>query len=218
VLMIVPTGDAQSQMVARHQPVTLAAMEGLFRTEAGAPLVMFGQPDMGAQRLDNPLMVPRLLSLLTHRRFMAEVKGLDAFPEEDWPDNVPLLFYVYHIMVALGMIFVAVLGAACWLLFRRRLYASKPILWGLMLLLPFPYIANTAGWTTAELGRQPWVIYGLMRTADGMSPNVSSGNALFTLIGFMGMYAVLGILFLFLVRREIEHGPEPASASADARH
>jgi cytochrome d ubiquinol oxidase subunit I len=75
-------------------------------------------------------------------------------------------------------------------------------------MLPFPYIANTAGWLTAEVGRQPWVIYGLMRTSQGASMNVSSGNVMFTLIGFMGMYAVLSILFLFLVRREIEHGPE----------
>ena len=82
------------------------------------------------------------------------------------------------------------------------------MLWVLMLALPFPYIATTAGWMTAELGRQPWLVYGLMRTADGTSPRVSAGNGLFTLIGFMGLYVVLGVLFLFLVSREIDHGPE----------
>jgi cytochrome d ubiquinol oxidase subunit I len=88
------------------------------------------------------------------------------------------------------------------------------MLWVLMMSIPFPYIANTAGWITAEVGRQPWLIYGLMRTANGYSKNVSAGNGMFTLIGFMGMYTVLGILFLFLIRREIEHGPGTAPAHA----
>ncbi|MFZ0411212.1 MAG: cytochrome ubiquinol oxidase subunit I, partial [Candidatus Acidiferrales bacterium] len=95
-------------------------------------------------------------------------------------------------------------------LWRGRLYTSRTILWMLMLACPLPYIANTAGWITAEAGRQPWLIYGVMRTAAGVSPEVSAGNALFTLIGFMGLYLVLGILFLFLIYREIERGPEPA--------
>lgn len=83
--------------------------------------------------------------------------------------------------------------------------------WVLLLSLPFPYIANTAGWMTAELGRQPWLVYGLLRTEDGYSKTVSAGNGLFTLLGFMGMYTVLGLLFVFLVRREIEHGPTEAA-------
>src|SRR5262249_18310272 len=83
-----------------------------------------------------------------------------------------------------------------------------PLLWALMLAFPFPYIATTAGWMTAELGRQPWLVYGLMRTADGASPAVSSGNGLFSLIGFMGMYFVLGLLFLFLIAKEIDRGPQ----------
>lgn len=83
----------------------------------------------------------------------------------------------------------------------------------LLLMLPFPYIANTAGWITAELGRQPWLVFGLMRTADGYSKTVSAGNGIFTLLGFMGMYTMLGILFLFLVRQEVEQGPEAAATS-----
>ncbi len=212
LVQLFPTGDAQGKMVALHQPVTLAAMEGLFNTEQGAPLVIIGQPDMEKRRLDNPLYVPRLLSFLTYQRWRAEVKGLDAFPEENWPDNIPLLYYSYHVMVGLGTIFIAILVIAAWLLWKDKLYTSRPMLWVLMLSLPFPFIANTAGWITAEVGRQPWLIYGLMRTKDGISPQVSAGNTLFTLIGFMGMYAVLSLLFLFLVRREIEHGPAPAGA------
>ncbi|MCS6951604.1 MAG: cytochrome ubiquinol oxidase subunit I [Bryobacterales bacterium] len=216
VLMLYPTGDRQGANVARYQPVTLAAMEGLFQTQKGAPIALIGQPDMQKRRLDNPLLIPRMLSFLTYQRWQAEVKGLDAFPERDWPDNIPLLYYSYHIMVGLGTIFIAVSAIAVWKLRRGTLFESRPWLWVLLLMLPFPYIANTAGWFTAELGRQPWVIYGLMRTSEGASLHVSGGNALFTLIGFMGLYAVLSILFLALVCREIGHGPEPADAHAPA--
>ncbi len=210
LLLPFPTGDGQGKNIARYQPVTLAAMEGLFETTEGAPLAIVGQPDVAQRRLDNPLTVPRMLSFLTYQRWMAEVKGLDAFPENQWPDNIPLLYYSYHIMVGLGTIFIAVMAISAWKLWRGRLFESRPWLWILMLMLPFPFIANTAGWITAEVGRQPWVIYGLMRTSEGASFNVSSGNALFTLIGFMGVYTVLSILFLFLVYREVEHGPEAA--------
>ena len=110
-------------------------------------------------------------------------------------------------MVGLGTIFIAILALAGWMLWRGRLYQSRPLLWILMLAVPFPYIATTAGWTTAELGRQPWLVYGLIRTTQGSSQNVSAGNALFTLIGFMGLYLILGILFLFLVSREVARGP-----------
>jgi cytochrome d ubiquinol oxidase subunit I len=211
---IFPTGDAQGRMVAAHQPVTMAAMEGLYTTQKGAPIALVGQPDMQKQRLDNPLEVPRALSFLTYRRWMSEVKGLDAFQQKDWPDNIPLLYYAYHIMVGLGTIFIAVMLLAAWKLRKGTLYDSHGMLWVLMLLLPFPYIANTAGWMTAELGRQPWLIYGLMRTPEGVSAQVSSGSVWFTLLGFMGMYTVLSILFLFLVYRVIEKGPALEAGAA----
>jgi cytochrome d ubiquinol oxidase subunit I len=157
-----------------------------------------------------------MLSFLTYQRWEAEVKGLNDFPHQDWPDNVPLLYYSYHIMVGLGTIFIAISVLAGLLLWRRKLYDARWMLWVVMLSFPFPFIANTAGWLTAELGRQPWLVYGLMRTEQGLSPTVSAGNGLFTLLGFMGMYTVLGILFLFLVWREIEHGPgETLNGQAD---
>jgi cytochrome d ubiquinol oxidase subunit I len=208
VLLLFPTGDGQGKMIADHQPATLAAMEGLFETSIGAPLVLIGQPDTERMKLDNPLVIPGALSFLTYRRWTAQVKGLDAFPRELWPDNIPLLYYSYHIMVGLGTLFILVMTLAVFQLVRSRLYQTRWLLWILMLIFPFPYIATTAGWFTAELGRQPWLIYGLMRTAEGPSPRVSAGNGLFTLIGFMGIYALLAILFLFLIYREIEHGPE----------
>ena len=209
-----PLGDQQGRLVAEYQPVTLAAMEGLFHTQAGAPVVILGQPDMRAQTLDNELSVPRALSFLTYRRWQAVVRGLDDFPRQDLPDNIPLVYFAYHIMVGLGTIFIGIMVIATWLLWRGRLFQSRAMLWVLMLSLPFPYIANTAGWITAEVGRQPWLIYGLMRTEGGISQTVSSGNGTFTLLGFMGLYMVLGMLFLFLVGREIAHGPEPEAAAA----
>ena len=110
-------------------------------------------------------------------------------------------------MVGLGTIFVAIYALAAFMLYRGRLFEASPILWALMLLAPFPYIATIAGWMTAELGRQPWLVYGLMRTAVGSSPQVSVGNGLFTLLGFMGLYTVLAVLFLFLVYVEVQRGP-----------
>jgi cytochrome d ubiquinol oxidase subunit I len=106
-----------------------------------------------------------------------------------------------------------VMGCAAVLLWRGRLLDSRWMLWILMLAVPFPYIANTAGWLTAELGRQPWLVYGLMRTTEGSSRYVHAGNGLFTLLGFMGLYAVLAILFLFLVSREVALGPAGAHGS-----
>ena len=210
ILQLFPTGDGQGRMVTQHQPVTLAAMEALFEGQPGAPLVIIGQPDVPKRTIDNPVIIPKALSFLTYRRWSAAVPGLNQFPQRLWPQNIHLLYYSYHIMVGLGTIFIAIMVVSIFLLWRGTLFDARWMLWILLLSLPFPYIANTAGWMTAELGRQPWLVYGLMLTADGYSKNVSAGNGMFTLLGFMGMYTVLGILFLFLVWREIEIGPVAA--------
>jgi cytochrome d ubiquinol oxidase subunit I len=210
VFLAFPSGDGQGKNIAEKQPATLAAMEGLFQTQDGAPLVLIGQPDTQKRLLDNPIHVPKMLSFLTYNRWNAEVRGLDAFPQENWPDNIPFLYYSYHIMVGLGTIFIGILVIATALLWRKKLYHTRPVLWALLLSFPFPFIANTAGWMTAELGRQPWLVYGLQRTSEGTSTMVSAGNSLFTLLGFTGIYFVIGVFFLFLVIKEINHGPEGA--------
>jgi cytochrome bd ubiquinol oxidase subunit I len=209
MLLPFPTGDRQGKNVALNQPQTLAAMEGLFQSEEGAPMVLIGQPDMQKLRLDNPVEVPRVLSFLTYQRWKAKVQGLNDFPKDLWPENIPLLYYSYHIMVGLGTLLMPVMALAAFLLYRGQLFTCRPMLWALMLALPFPYIATIAGWLTAELGRQPWLVFGVMRTAQGASPYVSAGNGLFTLLGFLGLYALLSVLFLFMICREIYHGPEP---------
>jgi cytochrome d ubiquinol oxidase subunit I len=216
VLQVFPTGDMQGKYVAQVQPATIAAEEGLFRSEPDAPIVFLGQPDAATGRIDNPLALNGVLSFLIYGTTRAEVKGLDQFPRENWPDNIPLLFYSYHIMAGLGTYFLLITALSVFLLWRGTLYSTRWVLWFLMLSFPFPYIANTAGWMCAELGRQPWVVYGLLRTSEGYSNNVTAGNGLFTLLGFMGMYAVLSVLFVLLVYREIDHGPS-SQASVDVQ-
>lgn len=209
VLVAFPTGDMAAKNVVKYQPVTFAAMEGIFETEdGGSEIVLIGQPDMEKKKLDNKIAVPNILSFLTYQRWDAQIKGLNEFDEATHPTNVPALYYSYHIMAGLGTIFIAVMGIAVFLLWRKKLYESNWLLWILMFLIPFPYIANTAGWYTAEVGRQPWLVYNLMRMVDGVSPTVSSGNTLFTFLGFIGLYLLLGLLFLMLVIKIIRKGPE----------
>jgi len=207
VTQIFPTGDLHGRYIARHQPASMAAMEGLFRTEKGAPIVLMGQPDEQKQTIDNPLAVNDVLSFLIYGTTRAEVKGLDQFPRDEWPSPIPLLFYSYHIMAGLGTYFLAIMLLAALFLWLGKLFEARWLLWPLLLSLPFPYIANTAGWMTAEIGRQPWIVYGLIRTSEGYSKYVSSGNGLFTLLGFMGIYTLLSILFIVLVYNIIEKGP-----------
>ncbi len=214
-LVMGPTGDKQGRLLAEHQPVTLAAMEALWETTPGAPLIIIGQPNPETQKIDNPVYIPRALSFLVYRHWNSEVKGLNSFPRENWPGNIPLLYYSYHIMVGLGTIFLATLVIAGLLWWRGKLWNARWMLWVLLLSFPLPYIANTAGWMTTELGRQPWLVYGLMRTIDGYSKTVSAGNGWFTMLGFFGMYTVLSILFLFLIWRELDRGPEEAQPAAN---
>jgi cytochrome d ubiquinol oxidase subunit I len=207
-----PTGDLQAKLVARHQPAALAAMEGRFKSGPRATIHLIGQPNVAERRLDNPIGVPFVLSFLAFGRFDADVVGLNDIPQENWPTSIELLYYAFHVMVGLGTLFIGLMGLAALFRWRGWLERSRWLLWALMLAFPFPYIANTAGWMTAELGRQPWLVYGLLRTIDGASPTVHAGDTAFTLIGFSGLYFVLGLAFLFLIGREVSHGPEAAHA------
>ncbi len=149
IAQIFPTGDLHGKYMARHQPVAVAGMEGLFRSEKGAPIVLMGQPDVEAQRIDNPLAVNKVLSFLIYGTGAAEVKGLDEYPRDQWPSNLPLLFYSYHIMAGLGTYFAGLMVVAGFLLWRKKLYTERWILWPILLSFPLPYIANTAGWMTS---------------------------------------------------------------------
>jgi cytochrome bd ubiquinol oxidase subunit I len=204
-----PTGDLNSRSVVDYQPAKLAAMEGLLETEKGAPLAIIGMPDTVQGKLIDPVYVPGLLSFLAYGDTHAPVVGLNAYPREMWPP-VELTYYAYHIMVGLGTLFIAQMLIGLFLLWRRKLSTSRWFLWTLMLAIPFPYIANEAGWVAAEVGRQPWLVYGVLKTSAGTSPTVPAGETIFTTLGFAGIYVMLALLFVFLVGRIIMEGPEEA--------
>ncbi|MDR3672737.1 MAG: cytochrome ubiquinol oxidase subunit I [Holophaga sp.] len=207
LLVAFPTGDLQGKRVARHQMPTLAAMEGRWHGGPYAELNVIGQPNVEAHTLDNPVRLPGVLSFIAYGSFSSNVKGLEEFPADQRPTNLEFLYYGFHIMVGLGTLFIALMGLSVLLLVTGKLSATRPLLWALMLAFPFPFIANSAGWVVAEFGRQPWLVYGLLRTVDGTSHLVHPGQTVFTSLGFAGLYFVLGLLFLFLVGREVEHGP-----------
>ncbi len=214
LMVAFPTGDAQAKLVAAHQPTALAAMEGRFESGTNASLTLIGQPNVKEKRLDNPIHLPGVLSFVAYGHFGSFVHGLDEYPESTWPTNIELLYYAFHVMVGLGTLMILLMALATVQAWRGKLERSRALLWVLMLAVPFPYIANSAGWMTTELGRQPWLVYGVFRTEHGASPTVHSGDALFTLLGFAGLYLVLGLLYVFLIGREIAQGP-PRDASAE---
>lgn len=217
LLQLFPTGDIAGRDVARYQPIKLATMEGQFKTEPEAPLAILGMPDSRHGRLLDPVRAPGLLSFLAYGSFSAPVRGLDSYPRDLWPP-VDLTYYAYHIMVGLGTVFIAIALVGGLLLYLGRLERSRWYLWILMLTLPFPFIANEAGWVVTEVGRQPWLVYGLLRTSAGVSPNVSTGEVIFTTLGFAGLYLLLGLLFLLLAGKVIHRGIEGEEEAPHPHH
>jgi cytochrome d ubiquinol oxidase subunit I len=214
LLVAFPSGDQQAKFVGKYQQVTLAAMEGKFHGSDRAGVAVIGQPNVAKQRLDNAIEIPGALSFLAKGTFESYIHGLDEFPPDTWPDNIELLYYSFHLMITLGTIFILLMAYANFERWRGALDTNRALLWVLMMSFPFPYIANTLGWMTTELGRQPWLIYDLYRTSAGYSPEVSNGDTIFTLIGFCGLYFLLGVMFLGLVAREIARGPDEKGAVA----
>jgi cytochrome d ubiquinol oxidase subunit I len=215
-LQIFPTGDQHARQVARYQPSSFAAMEALFPTRKGAPLVIIGTPDATHRRLESTIEMPKVLSFLTSHRWDAKLIGLDDIPRDRWPDSIALVYYAYHIMVGLGTILFAIAALAVLALRRGRLYRSRGLQWLLLLSFPLSYIANIAGWTVAETARQPWIVFDVMRTPAGASPEsvVSSGAALFTLLGFLGLYVLVAIVYLLLIARIVSRGPASVEVEA----
>ncbi len=206
------TGDLSSRQVANTQPVKFAAMQGLFETTQGAPMIIFALPPSQETSAQGPsIEIPSLLSLLTHGDSNSTIQGLEEFPTELWPP-VATTFLNYHNMVVLGTIMLAVMAFGALLWWRGRLERSRAWLWLAVVATPAPLIATELGWATAEIGRQPWIVYGVMKTADGVSPLVSSFDVTISLVAFGGVYVLLALLWLFLVRRALMDGPLPAPA------
>jgi cytochrome d ubiquinol oxidase subunit I len=190
-------------------------MEGLFKGQTAAPLLIVGQPNEQEGKIDNPIEVPGVLEHVDLPPLERTRPRARLFSQTRLAGQHPaaLLQLSHHGRDSEHSSLRSCLSLFC--CSGAALFSSRWMLWILMLAAPFPYIANTAGWMTAELGRQPWLVYGLMRTEDGYSTLVSAGNGMFTLLGFMGMYMVLGILGLFLIWREIDHGPAAATAASN---
>ncbi|HEX6140821.1 MAG TPA: cytochrome ubiquinol oxidase subunit I [Candidatus Limnocylindria bacterium] len=215
VLMFV-TGDTHARQVATTQPAKFAAMQGLYSTTEGAPLIVFSLPPNadGTGSAGPELLVTRLLSFLAYGDFNASVTGLEEFPTADWPPLV-MTFLTYHNMVLLGTVMLLVMLGGLWLWTRGRLDQSRRWLWLAVIATPAPLLAVQLGWATAEVGRQPWIVQGLMRTLDATSPVVSAPEILASIILFSLLYVALGALWLFLMRREVLHGPAPAPAGVE---
>jgi cytochrome d ubiquinol oxidase subunit I len=200
-------GHFHAVQVANTQPAKLAAFEGLWETQKNAPLLLFGVPDGEREVTDYAVTLPGLLSIGVAGTPDAEIKGLKAFAREDRPPILPV-FMTFHLMVGLGFFFIGfgALGALLW--WRGRLFDFKPYLWLAVASIPLPFIANELGWVAAEMGRQPWVVQGVLRTSDAVSPNVPAGHVLASIIMFSAVYALLFALWIFLLRKKIARGPE----------
>lgn len=200
-------GHHSANGVAHNQPAKLAAFEGHFDSLAVADLYLLGWVNKKDQTTTG-LKIPGGLTYLLHQDFKTPVTGLNAFPEADRPPAVNAVFQFYHLMVAIGMFLIALTLFACWQWYRGKLFDQRWLLWVFVLSVLPPQIANQAGWFAAEMGRQPWVVYGLLRTSDALSKSVTANQVLFSLIMFAVIYTLLLALFLYLLNKKIQHGPE----------
>ena len=207
-------GHYHAVQVATTQPEKLAAFEGLFDTQKRAPVLLFGIPDEEQETVHAAIKIPAGLSLMAFGDAEAEVKGLKDFPRDEWPP-LAMTFYPFHLMVALGMFFIGFTALGLFLLWRKKLFSDNLLgrlfLKAALLSIPLPIIANELGWIAAEVGRQPWVVYHLMKTRDAFSTTVPAGQILATIIGFSAVYLLLFFVWIYLLRRQVSRGPETVS-------
>ncbi len=208
------TGHSSAEGVAKNQPAKLAAMEGHFDASAPADMYLLGWVDKENQEVTG-LKIPGGLSFLMDYDFETPVTGLNAFPEEDRPSQLNAVFQFYHIMIAIGMFLIALSVYACFQWWRGKLFDKRWLLWTFVFTAFLPQIANQVGWFAAEMGRQPWVVYGLLRTSDAFSQAVSANQVLFSLILFMVVYTLLFLLFVYLLNKKIKHGPYDDTEESD---
>ena len=208
MLQVAVFGANQATEVSTNQPAKLAAMEGVYQTRSCAPMYIFGWVDDSAQKVTG-VSVPCLLSLLTDKNVDGTVQGLEATPPADRAP-VNLVFQAYHLMINLGLLLVAIGALACALwAWKRRLWTSRWALRALVASVFLAELASLSGWWTAEFGRQPWVVWEIMRTSAARSPNVGSGQVIFSIIMFTLLYILVFVVFIRLLDRKIKDGPPP---------
>jgi len=208
------SGDSSARLVSRYQPAKLAAFEGIYETKESTPITLAGWVDADAKKTYG-LKVPGGLSFLISRNPKTPVIGLDQIPRDEWP-NVRVVFQTYHLMVMMWgcMFFIASLGI--WYLYKKNLEKKKWMLWLMIFSVGMPHIALQAGWISTEMGRQPWVVWKLMRTGEGVSASIRAGQVMGSITMFVMVYLLLFALFLFLLDRKIKHGPETDQSEEDA--
>lgn len=201
------SGHHSADGVAVNQPSKLAAMEGHFERESPADMYLFGWVDQTRQEVTG-VRIPGGLSFLVHGNFKQPIMGLNAFPKDEIPGQVNAVFQFYHLMVAIGLLLILISLYAAFLLWKNKLFTNKWFLWILTFSVFLPQFANQFGWYTAEMGRQPWVVWGLLKTSDALSKAVTANQVLFSLILFALIYSVLFLLFIYLLNKKIKAGPE----------
>lgn len=209
VLQVFLFGGRMAVTVTNYQPVKLAAMEGLWESTSCAPMYLVGWVNEAAQTTTGiKIPVPCLLSILAYLNPQAVVQGLNAFPQDTWAP-VNLVFQVYHIMIDLGFLFplIGAIGIFFWW-FGRQVYIVRPLLWVFVSLIVLTEVATTAGWWTAEVGRQPWIVWNILRTSDAVSPLLRADQVFMSVAMFVLLYALLFALFIFLLNKKIQEGPE----------
>lgn len=202
------SADSTARGVAKNQPSKLAAMEGIYETEPRTPITLLGWTD-DAEKKVRGIKIPGLLSFLVFHDFNTPVTGFDQIPEDERPP-IQVVFQSYHMMIAMWSLMALLTFLACIQYKRKKLMHSKWILRGLVVSVLFPQIANFSGWMTAEVGRQPWIVYGILKTVDGVSTNIHSEQVFFSIVMFLVIYALLFALFIYLLNHKIQHGPEGA--------
>jgi cytochrome d ubiquinol oxidase subunit I len=206
-LLQLGSGHAHSVQVAKTQPEKMAAFEALWDTQEGAPFVAFGIPDAREQKVHLALKIPKMLSFLIHFDPNAKVLGLNEFPPEEHPP-VFLSFTSYHVMILLGLLFIGMSFAGLYLLVRKKIWKSRWFLRLLIIAIPLPYLSNELGWIAAEVGRQPWAVYRVLKTSEAVSVVVPAGSILATLILFLLVYILIGFAGISILLRFIRKGPD----------
>jgi cytochrome d ubiquinol oxidase subunit I len=208
ILQVPAFGAMQAVEVTNYQPVKLAAMEGLWNSQSCAPMYIMGWVNTATQTTTG-ISIPCMLSFLAYGNVAATVQGLNSFPSDTWAP-INLTFQVYHVMINLGGLFIAIgLLGALFAVWKQRIWRARWVLWIFVFSIFLTELATLSGWWTAEFGRQPWIVWNLLRTVDAVSPNLNGGQVAASVMMFVALYALLFVLFIYLLNEKIQHGPEP---------